>query len=205
MSRGEDFWSRRRAGVAVEEQTEISAKEDAERQALEAEKTDEELLEELGLPEPESMQAGDDFSVFMSNVVPDRLRRRALRILWRSNPILANVDNLVDYGEDFTDAATVIENLQTTYQVGKGMLRHVERTLELAAEKEAQISGTSPEEDDLRDDSEVELEEEAITVPEVEVSTDDALLSEYQDESPMPQMARRMQFSFEDVDTRQSA
>ena len=43
----------------------------------------------------------------------------ALRRLWKVNPVLANVDGLVEYGEDFTDSATVVENLQTTYQVGK--------------------------------------------------------------------------------------
>ena len=47
--------------------------------------------------------------------------------------MLANVDMLVDYGEDFTDAATVVENLQTTYQVGKGMLEHLKS---LAADEE---------------------------------------------------------------------
>jgi hypothetical protein len=48
---------------------------------------------------------------------------------------LANVDGLVDYGEDFTDAATVIENLQTAYQVGKGMTKHVVELARQAAEE----------------------------------------------------------------------
>ena len=37
---------------------------------------------------------GDDFSGFMARNVPDHLRRRALRKLWVSNPVLANLDGL---------------------------------------------------------------------------------------------------------------
>jgi hypothetical protein len=71
----------------------------------------------------------------MSKAVPDRLRRRALRRLWLANPALANLDGLLDYGEDFTDSATVIENMQTAYQVGKGMTEHV---LEMVRQAEEQ-------------------------------------------------------------------
>ena len=85
------------------------------------ERTDEEILAELGLPDPDDLTLGDDVAGFMSKAVPDRLRRRALRQLWRANPVLANLDGLVDYGEDYTDSAMVVENLQTLYQVGKGM------------------------------------------------------------------------------------
>jgi hypothetical protein len=87
------------------------------------EETEQEILERLGLPDPDAMEKGDDFSAFMASAVPARIRNRALRKLWISNPVLANLDELVDYGEDFTDAATVIENLQTAYQVGRGFMR----------------------------------------------------------------------------------
>lgn len=95
-----------------------------------------EVLDVLGLPDPDSLRPGDDFSAFMAKAVPEVIRRRALRTLWRSNPILANVDMLVDYGEDFTDSATVVENMQTAYQVGKGMLKHIEEMARQAAEVE---------------------------------------------------------------------
>lgn len=84
-----------------------------------------ELLEKYQLPDPESLQAGDDFSAFMRQGVPDILRRKALRVLWKSNPALANLDGLIDYGEDFTDAAVVPETIATVYQVGKGIVREV--------------------------------------------------------------------------------
>ena len=137
---GTDFWSRRKAGVETEEKIALQikdAEETAALQAEQAEKTDEELLLELDLPNPDDMKMGDDFSAFMSKAVPDRLRRRALRRLWLANPALANLDGLLDYGEDFTDSATVIENLQTAYQVGKGMTEHV---LEMVRQAEAEAA-----------------------------------------------------------------
>ena len=122
-----DFWSRRRAAVAAETQSETAQVEERQQKELES-KTDREILAELNLPEPETLRPGDNVSGFMGKGVPERLRRRALRHLWKVNPELANLDGLVDYGEDFTDAATVMANLQTAYQVGKGMLEHL-RTL----------------------------------------------------------------------------
>ncbi len=126
-----DFWSRRKAAVEAERRAEAEAAAAVRRAELEAqtaERTDEELLAELGLPEPESLGEGDDFRPFLGEAIPARLRARALRRLWRVNPVLANLDGLVDYGEDFTDAATVIEGLQTAYQVGRGALAHLAGT-----------------------------------------------------------------------------
>ena len=145
MAQAQDtFWSRRRKAVASEELAAKLAIE-AEAQALEqvaqekaiSEKTDEELLAELELPNPDTLKMGDDFSVFMQKAVPDRLRRRALRTLWRSNPVLANLDGLVDHGEDYTDAAVTFEGMKSAYVVGKGMLKHVEALISQAEEKAA--------------------------------------------------------------------
>lgn len=99
--------------AAVEPAAEVAPADD---------RSDAEILADLGLPDPAALKPGDDVSGFMQAAVPDRLRRLALRALWRSNPVLANVDGLVEYGEDYTDAATVVDNLQTLYQAGKGML-----------------------------------------------------------------------------------
>ncbi|WP_422049297.1 DUF3306 domain-containing protein [Shimia sp.] len=140
MSRGGDFWARRKAAVAEEAAAEALAVEKevlAEEHSALEEKTDAEVLAELELPDPDEMEQGDDFSVFLAKAVPERIRRRALRKLWLTNPVLANLDELVDYGEDFTDSAMVIEGMQTAYQVGKGMLKHVEEMARQAAEKEA--------------------------------------------------------------------
>ncbi len=137
-----DFWARRKAAVAAEAQSEEHEAHQAEVEVSAADKTDAELLAEHDLPEPETLTAEDDFRPFLGDAIPQRLKTRALRCLWRVNPVLANVDGLVDYGEDFTDAATVVENLKTAYQVGRGMTRHVEALAEQAqakAEAEAQV------------------------------------------------------------------
>ena len=135
------FWSKRKAAVAAEAEAEVEAQLEAEREARETaleEKSDEDILADLELPDPDTLGEGDDFKVFLKEAVPARIRTRALRRLWLTNPVLANVDGLVDYGEDFTDAKLVVENMQTAYQVGKGMLKHVE---ELARQAEAAEAG----------------------------------------------------------------
>ncbi|MDA5557504.1 DUF3306 domain-containing protein [Shimia sp. MMG029] len=145
MSRGGDFWARRKAAVAEEAAEAALVAEQqvlAQEHAVLEEKADAEILAELELPDPDALKQGDDFTVFLAKAVPERIRRRALRKLWLTNPVLANLDELVDYGEDFTDSAMVIEGMQTAYQVGKGMLKHVEELARQAAEKEAAEAGS---------------------------------------------------------------
>ena len=115
-------WSKRKLAEPEAEDVQAEDGPPGPDEAL-AEKSDEEILQELGLPDPDDLTDGDDFKRFMASAVPQRLRNRALRKLWLTNPVLANLDELVDYGEDYTDAATVIENMQTAYQVGKGWLK----------------------------------------------------------------------------------
>lgn len=86
-------------------------------------RTDAEILDELGLPDPDDLEKGDDFAVFLRAGIPAQLRSRALRRLWLSDPVLANLDGLNDYEQDFTDKATVRPDLKTAYRVGKGLLR----------------------------------------------------------------------------------
>lgn len=125
---GADFWSRRRAAVAAEDLAEKHESEAAQREAVErelAERPDAELLAEAGQPAPEALDSPEAVRDFLASALPNRLKSRALRRLWTLNPLLANVDGLVDYGEDFTDSAMAVEAVQTAYQVGRGMLKHV--------------------------------------------------------------------------------
>lgn len=158
---------------------------------VEDDRSDDEILADLGLPHPEELKPGDDVTGFMAKTVPDRLRRMALRQLWRSNPVLANVDGLVEYGEDYTDGALVVENLQTLYQVGKGMFvedppdapeEEVETAEDAALAEEA---ADAPEEDDPAEDP-PEIEE----VFEVEAEPEAAMA----ELAPQP-TRRRMRFS----------
>lgn len=53
------------------------------------------------LPDIETLTYQSDFTVFLRDGVPDVLRRMALAKLWRTDPILANLDGLNDYDEDY--------------------------------------------------------------------------------------------------------
>lgn len=191
--RGEaDFWTRRKAKVLEEAEADSRIADAEDRTTTEARlagKTDDELLEELGLPDPDTLQAGDDFKAFLIKAVPERLRRRALRRLWLSDPALANLDGLLDYGEDFTDSATVIENLQTAYQVGKGMSRHVD---EMIRQDEQEDTPETAEDEAAPDEAVVEpMMAEAEPQP-----IHDEADPQVADEAPTPR--RRMQFTFND-------
>jgi hypothetical protein len=76
----------------------------------------------------------------MRAAIPEHLRRRALRTLWRSNPVLANLDGLNDYDGDWTGGSVAAGQLKTAYQVGMGFVRDIAETagkLEQAAESVA--------------------------------------------------------------------
>lgn len=196
MSGEQNFWSRRRAGVAAEAQADEAALEAqalADAHAALEQKTDAEILAELDLPDPETLERGDDFTAFLAKAVPDRIRRRALRVLWRSNPVLANVDMLVDYGEDFTDSATVVENLQTAYQVGKGMLKHVE---EMARKAEAEAAAEDAE--PKAPAAEPEVNEVAVMVDAAPAPDEPAEPEQIEEEAYAAVLPRRMKFTVEE-------
>jgi Protein of unknown function (DUF3306) len=49
------------------------------------------------LPDIESLTYDSDFTVFLRDGVPEFIKKQALRKLWASNPILANLDGLNGY------------------------------------------------------------------------------------------------------------
>jgi Protein of unknown function (DUF3306) len=53
------------------------------------------------LPDIETLTYESDFSVFMAKGVPKAIRNQALKKLWRSHPVLANLDGLNDYDLDY--------------------------------------------------------------------------------------------------------
>ncbi|SRR5579875_412515 len=73
------------------------------------------------LPPVESLTAGSDYTVFMQPGVPEAVRNAALQKLWRSDPVLANLDGLVEYGEDYAAAFTASSAVRTAYRVAQGM------------------------------------------------------------------------------------
>ena len=120
-------WAQRKAGKQTEvdepevvTQTEqLDATGETEEEAA---LSDEELCARYELPDPEHCTDSEQLDGFFDGQIPDRLRQLAMRRLWRLNPLFRFADEMVEYGEDFTDAATVIPNMQTAYKVGKGYL-----------------------------------------------------------------------------------
>ena len=186
-------WSRLKRTRAAEEEA-ASAAPPGEPAGPVEEKTEAEILEELGLPDPDTLEPGDDFSGFMARAVPEAVRRRALRKLWLSNPVLANLDELVEYGENYTDAATVVENLASAWQAGRGYLFEEPDESGKGAGKPAATD--APEETALAAET-----PEASTVPDSEPP--DAPAPEPAAESPEPRAEapaprRRVRFTVPD-------
>ena len=137
-------WSARKAQIAkgelvADEKPAPTVKEVNEGEldnGEEAKLSDQELLEKYELPDPEDLADESDLTQFLDGDLPERLRQMALRRLWRLNPLFGHVCDMVEYGEDYTDAATVMEGMQTAYQVGKGYEKKV-KEIAKAADYEA--------------------------------------------------------------------
>lgn len=200
MSTPPDFWARRKAAVRAEQEAETAAQDAealAQAQAELENRPDEEILAELELPDPDNLKPGDDIVGFMAREVPDRLRRRALRQLWRLNPALANLDGLVDYGEDYRAPGLTGGVVETAYQVGKGMLARFE---------DEAVAAESPEEQDVPGERPgTRPESDAAPPPEPGgpasttkvVSADPLPPSHSVDDPPAQPRPRRMRFEFE--------
>lgn len=131
-------WSQRKR--AAEEAAEEATATPSEAQAPDG--GDAPAVELTELPDIDTLDAGADFTVFMRKGVPEELKRRALRKLWQVDPAFHHICMLDDYNLDYTDAATVVPNLKTIYQVGRGMVLPEE----LAAEaSRAQIAEGEPD------------------------------------------------------------
>ncbi len=73
------------------------------------------------LPPIETLGKDSDYTPFMRADVPDALRNQALRKLWQSDPVFANLDGLLEYGEDFGAAFALGGAVATVYRVLEGM------------------------------------------------------------------------------------
>ncbi|WP_296897767.1 DUF3306 domain-containing protein [Thiohalocapsa sp.] len=134
-------WARRkqaaRDGLAEPEpeQAAVPAENAAPEPPAEEAPVDESAFEDVDF---DALDYDSDYTRFMEKDVPEIVRRRALRALWRSDPILANVDGLNDYDEDFTDAALVVENLASAYKPGKGYATEEDEAVEETQVAEAE-------------------------------------------------------------------
>ena len=105
----------------------------------------------------DSLNYGSDYTQFMKKGVPEVVRRRALSMLWQSNPILANIDGLNDYDEDFTDAAMVMKAFSSNYKVGSGYLTEEERMASYS--EEARTVGSDAPDEETEESDVAEMDE----------------------------------------------
>ena len=192
-------WSARKSQIARGEDVpdEVPAPETAEDAGVEDEEdaalTDAELLKKYDLPDPEAVTEESVLEQFLNGKgLPGRVRQMALRRLWRLNPLFGVVDDMVEYGEDYTDAATVIEGMQTAYTVGKGYAKEVVEPEEADAldeeteakegdseTKEGEVDGQQDENE--RGDDSVDQPDQAKASETAETSDTDNLLVQNND------------------------
>lgn len=106
------------------------------------------------LPSLEELTGQSDYRDFLRPEVPAELRRRALRHLWRSDPVYANLDGLLEYGEDFSGLGKGTNRIATAWQLGRGFADRLEQAAGVldpsgdeaspAARPQAPAPGTRP-------------------------------------------------------------
>ena len=93
-------WSRRKQSQGEQDHAE-TPEETATADGTAPDGEEDAALDPATLPDIDSLDKESDFTVFMQDGVPEELRARALRKLWTTDPVLANLDGLNDYDEDF--------------------------------------------------------------------------------------------------------
>lgn len=130
-------WAARKHAVAQSEAAAARAQTEAGREEAERAETQARQTANREQAEAIDIDTADyktDFTPFLKDGVPPALRRQALKALWRTNPILANVDGLNDYDEDFRAVGSAFEIIKSTWQVGRG---YADKADEVAGEMDA--------------------------------------------------------------------
>lgn len=126
------------------------------------------------LPSIESLDAQSDYTAFLSKNVPEALTRAALRKLWTSDPVFANLDGLNHYDDDYNVIDKAISIAQTGYHPEWGYLNQGK-----GEEAPAHVPKSSAE---LEDQTKVEDVEEPLRQHAADIGSDAAAPTE----SPSP-------------------
>ena len=168
--------------------------------------TEQELLAKYNLPNPDALEQGTDITGFLRKEIPEFLRRKALRSLWRSNPVFSVLDGLNEYDEDFSKAKTFPGGVKTAYKVGQGFLDPEKRKRErLLAEQEEPTDDTVRVTDpdtalgtDVEADGQTELNESQVEETATGSDEQDTFVRVAEVDEPGPPRYRpRMQFNVE--------
>ena len=130
----------------AESQLKSSALTNTERETETEPETAPEIAPE-DLPDVESLEKDSDYTPFMQTGVPEWLRRKALRKLWLSDPVLANLDGLNDYDEDYSAIGMVAQEIASRYQPGRGY-----------RDEEAEAEAEAPPEDAPKEETKEDTE-----------------------------------------------
>ena len=137
-------WSARKRAVAAEEAQQTAAQAagatDAEARAAELD-ANRRAAQSVDL---DALDKDSDLSVFLRDGVPDLLRKAALQKVWRSSPVFANLDELVDYGEDFGRKDLIMESFTSAWQAGRGYLKEIEDAADASPDAPDQRAAAEP-------------------------------------------------------------
>ena len=163
-------WAKRKAAVREEAEVEAAALAEPEEEVAELPEpeTEEEALEQLSEADPElaeqlstididKLTFDDDFTIFMQKRVPQIIRRRALSKLWLSHPILANLDGMNEYDEDYTQAADAAEMVRKVFEEAR---KREEEAKRKKAREEAIARCERPPKDEPEEEQVAEADED---------------------------------------------
>jgi len=165
-------WSKRKQAqlsnpdVDPDEETPVADLVEIDEEQLEAERTEAEINREAAeAVDLEKVEYGFDFSIFMKRGVPDLLRKKALQKFFNSNPVLANLDGLNDYDEDYNNPLHMV--YKSSWDVGRGFLTEAEKLLQQATGRLTQDEPpTEVASADVPEELEAESAEAAVSVGE---------------------------------------
>ena len=138
-------------------------------QACDPEAGETPVIGEEDLPDIDSLTYESDFTAFMQEGVPLALRNRALAMLWKSNPVLANVDGLNDYDLDYTIKEFELIASESAEDLRTGKKResaHERRRAERDRQREVRRRKTAQRPEDVERDEDRERGEDPGQEPE---------------------------------------
>jgi len=186
-------WSKRKAAIknenpaladneSLDDQNQALAAEEKPEASLEAAEddlTDEDLCAKYELTHPDQCDDPEQLDDFFNRPLPDRLKQLAMRRMWRLNPLFRFADEMVEYGENYTDAATVLPDMQSAYKVGKG---YFDKLMAEKAEAEDAVAEDAADEDNaeeaVNDEASVSANSEETAQVESQSNADEDLETE---------------------------
>ncbi len=125
------------------------------------------------LPPLEELDADSDYTPFLAEGVPEALARAALRKLWLSDPVFANLDGLNDYDEDFNLIDKVIAVADANDTSARGRSGGEETEDGPALTEEADEDALADADESIDQDVEDEQEGDVADIPDNDESNVD--------------------------------